>query len=349
MQTALARPGWVLGLSVAALVAPLAVVPSLGRTFLPEFNEGALTINVVTRPGTSLEASDRLGRRVETALLSFPEVVSTSRRTGRAELDEHAQDVNAAEIDVTLDLSKSERDKEEFLEALRGELATIGGANITVGQPLSHRIDHLLSGTRSAIAVKLFGDDLETLRAAAVRVEAITKTVPGAVDVSIEQQVDIPELEVRANRSALARFGLGAGELGEQVERALVGQTVGGLLEGQRPVDIVATGRSDYPNQVNNALCFPYLFRAALDVGAAQINEAMKAAAVRALADLARDDGDFGVNKLLPTLLDSRLLVAVSSRVAQAAVDSDNARNHHYEATAYRARLEQLARKLAAG
>jgi malate dehydrogenase (oxaloacetate-decarboxylating)(NADP+) len=110
---------------------------------------------------------------------------------------------------------------------------------------------------------------------------------------------------------------------------------------------IVATGRSDYPNQVNNALCFPYLFRAALDVGAPQINEAMKAAAVRALADLAREDGDFGANKLLPTLLDSRLLVAVSSRVAQAAVDSDNARSHHYDARAYRARLDQLARKLA--
>jgi malate dehydrogenase (oxaloacetate-decarboxylating)(NADP+) len=115
------------------------------------------------------------------------------------------------------------------------------------------------------------------------------------------------------------------------------------------PQAIVATGRSDYPNQVNNALCFPYLFRAALDVGAAQINEAMKAAAVRALADLAREDADFGANKLLPTLLDSRLLVAVSSRVAQAAVDSDNARNHHYEAGAYRTRLEQLARKLANG
>jgi malate dehydrogenase (oxaloacetate-decarboxylating)(NADP+) len=120
------------------------------------------------------------------------------------------------------------------------------------------------------------------------------------------------------------------------------------LVMAAAPQAIMATGRSDYPNQVNNALCFPYLFRAALDVGAAQINEAMKAAAVRALADLAREDGDFGVHKLLPTLLDSRLLVAVSSRVAQAAVDSDNARNHHYEASAYRARLEQLARKLAA-
>ena len=121
------------------------------------------------------------------------------------------------------------------------------------------------------------------------------------------------------------------------------------LVMEAAPQAIVATGRSDYPNQVNNALCFPYLFRAALDVGAAQINDAMKAAAVRALADLAREDSAFGVNKLLPTLLDSRLLVAVSSRVAQAAVDSDNARSHHYEAGAYRARLEQLARKLAQG
>jgi CzcA family heavy metal efflux pump len=239
LDGALRRPKWVLGLAALAFFASLAVVPFLGRTFLPEFNEGALTINVVTRPGTSLEASDRLGQRVEAALLAFPEVASTSRRTGRAELDEHAQDVNAAEIDVMLDLSKGDRDREEFLAALREALATIGGANITVGQPLSHRIDHLLSGTRSAIAVKLFGEDLESLRVAATKVEAVAKNVPGAVDVSIEQQVDIPEFEVRANRLALARFGLGAGELGESVERALVGQTVGAMLDGQRPVDIV--------------------------------------------------------------------------------------------------------------
>jgi CzcA family heavy metal efflux pump len=239
LDAALSRPGWVMGLSAAAFAASLAVVPFLGRTFLPEFNEGALTINVVTRPGTSLDASDRLGRRVEAALLSFPEVVSTSRRTGRAELDEHAQDINAAEIDVMLDLSQGERDRVAFLDALRAELSTIGGANITVGQPLSHRIDHLLSGTRSAIAVKLFGDDLEALRVAATQVEAVAKTVPGAVDVSIEQQVDIPALEVRADRRALARVGLGAGALGEAVEHALVGQTVGSMLEGQRPLDVV--------------------------------------------------------------------------------------------------------------
>ena len=239
LDAALRRPGWVMALSVAAFFVSLAVVPFLGRTFLPEFNEGALTINVVTKPGTSLEASDRLGRRVEAALLAFPEVVSTSRRTGRAELDEHAQDVNAAEIDVMLDLSRGEQGREAFLATLRTELSTIGGANITVGQPLSHRIDHLLSGTRSAIAIKLFGDDLDQLRVAATKVEALAKTVPGAVDVSIEQQVDIPELEVRADRRALARYGLGAGELGEAVERALVGETVGSLLDGQRPVDVV--------------------------------------------------------------------------------------------------------------
>ena len=239
LDRALGRPRLVIGLAVVAFLASMAVVPFLGRTFLPEFNEGALTINVVTKPGTSLEASDRLGRRVEAALLAFPEVVSTSRRTGRAELDEHAQDVNAAEIDVMLDIDRGERGREGFLEALRADLATIGGANITVGQPLSHRIDHLLSGTRSAIAVKLFGDDLEQLRVAADAIEAVAKTVPGAVDVSIEQQVDIPEIEVRADRRALARYGLGAGELGESVERALVGETVGAILEGQRPVDVV--------------------------------------------------------------------------------------------------------------
>jgi CzcA family heavy metal efflux pump len=239
LDAALRRPARVLGLAGAAFVASLLVLPFLGRTFLPEFNEGALTINVVTKPGTSLEASDRLGRRVEGALLAFPEVVSTSRRTGRAELDEHAQDVNAAEIDVMLDLSNGDRDRDELLGALRADLATIGGANITVGQPLSHRIDHLLSGTRSAIAIKLFGEDLEALRVAATKVEAVAKTVPGAVDVSIEQQVDIPEIEVRADRWALARFGLGAGDLGESVERALVGETVGAILDGQRPIDVV--------------------------------------------------------------------------------------------------------------
>jgi CzcA family heavy metal efflux pump len=238
LRAAQRRPSLVLGSVAVVFVATMLIVPFLGRSFLPEFNEGTLTVNMVTLPGTSLEASDRLGRRVEEALLSVPEVVATSRRTGRAELDEHAQDVNAAEIDVRLDLS-SGRHKEEVLADARGALAQIGGAVFNVGQPLSHRIDHMLSGSRSAIALKVFGDDLETMRGLAEQIEAIGKSTPGAVDVSIEQQVDIPELEIRADRMALARYGLGAGALAESVERAFTGETVGQLLEGQRTIDVV--------------------------------------------------------------------------------------------------------------
>ena len=238
LARALDRPGPLLVFTGAALALALGALPGLGRSFLPEFNEGALTINVVTLPGTSLEASDRLGRRVEELLLSYPGVVSTSRRTGRAELDEHAQDVNAAEIDVMLDLPE-DQDRGEFLAGLRQGLATVGGASITVGQPLSHRIDHLLSGTRSAIAIKIFGDDLDVLKAAAARIEAVARKVPGAVDVSMEQQIDIPAYEIRADRPALARYGLGAGQLSELVERAYVGEVVIAVMEGQRPVDVV--------------------------------------------------------------------------------------------------------------
>jgi Cu/Ag efflux pump CusA len=217
----------------------LAVVPFLGRSFLPEFNEGTLTLNVITLPGTSLQESDRLGRRVEQTLLSFPEVASTSRRTGRAELDEHAQDVNAAELDVSLDLSKGKRSKEQLLEAMRKALAQVPGAVITIGQPLSHRIDHMLSGTRANIALKIYGDDLDKLRGLAEQVKKVTESTPGAVDVAIEQQVDIPEVEIRTDRDAIARYGLTTGQVSEAVERAFAGETVGALLEGQRSVDLV--------------------------------------------------------------------------------------------------------------
>lgn len=236
---ALARPRAILAGVLLALVGTLATVPLLGRSFLPEFNEGTLTLSVVTLPGTSLEESDRLGRRVEQVLLSFPEVASTARRTGRAELDEHAQDVNAAELDVALDLSRGKRSKEELLKELRGAMAQVPGVVVTIGQPISHRIDHMLSGTRANIALKIHGDDLERLRALAEQVKRVAESTPGAVDVSIEQQVDIPELEIRMDREAVARYGLTAGEVAEAVERAFAGQTVGSVLEGQRVVEVV--------------------------------------------------------------------------------------------------------------
>ncbi|HZI04703.1 MAG TPA: efflux RND transporter permease subunit, partial [Archangium sp.] len=237
---ALARPKVILGGAALAFLATLVLVPFLGRSFLPEFNEGSFTVNVVTLPGTSLEESDKLGRRVERALLALPEVVSTSRRTGRAELDEHAQDVNASELDVGVDLSKGKRDKEALLEAMREALAQVPGAVVTIGQPLSHRIDHMLSGSRAAIALKLFGDDLDTLRGLAERVKTVAEHTPGAVDVSIEQQVNIPEVEIRMDRDAVARYGLTTGEVAEAVERAFAGETVGTVLEGQRAVELIA-------------------------------------------------------------------------------------------------------------
>ena len=235
----LEHPRAVLGGVLATVLAALAVLPFLGRSFLPEFDEGALTVSVVTLPGTSLEASDSLGRRVERAMTAVPEVWTTTRRTGRAELDEHAQDVSASEIDVTLDSSSTGRDQEAIVAEVREVLAAVPGAVVTVGQPLSHRIDHMLSGTRAAIAVKIFGSDPTVLRGLAEKMQTLVSEVPGAVDVSIEQQVDIPELEIRANRSALARFGMTPGALAEAVEGRFAGRTVGAVVEELRTIPVV--------------------------------------------------------------------------------------------------------------
>jgi CzcA family heavy metal efflux pump len=237
------RPGAV-GIAAAALLAAtIALVPFLGRTFLPDFNEGALTVSAITAPGTSLEQSDKLGRRVEEVLRSFPEVVSTARRTGRAELDEHAQDVNAAEIDVRLRLG--DRSKEVFLTELRRQLTAVPGVVCTIGGPIAHRIDHMLSGTRASIAIKIFGDDLSELRAAADRVKQVMASVPGIVDLAIEQQVDVPQLAIALDRDAIARYGLRSGALAEMIETAYAGKKVAQILEHQRTYDVVVRYRDD--------------------------------------------------------------------------------------------------------
>jgi CzcA family heavy metal efflux pump len=240
---AVRRPAAVIVGVIAGLAIAVAVSPLLGRTFLPEFNEGALTVGAVTLPGTSLEQSDKLGKRVEEVLLSFPEVVSTARRTGRAELDEHAQDVYAAEIDVRL--RATDRSKEEFLDELRKQLTTVPGVVCTIGGPIAHRIDHMLSGTRAGIAIKVFGEDLTALRATAQQVEAVMKKVDGVVDLAIEQQVDVPQLSIVFDREAIARFGLRSGQLAEIVETAYAGTKVTRVLEGQRTYDLVVRYRDD--------------------------------------------------------------------------------------------------------
>ncbi len=219
------------------------LLPFLGRSFLPEFNEGALTISAVTLPGTSLAESDARGRRIEEILLGFPEVLSTARRTGRAELDEHAQEMNATEIEVRL--RPTDRDRDDLLGAIRSALARVPGTTFTIGQPISHRIDHMLSGTRAAVAVKLFGEDLFSLRLYAEQIQRVMQTVDGAVDVAIEQQPDIPQVVVDFDLDRVARAGTHRGELAETMEVALAGKKVTQVLEGQRTYDVVVRYRTE--------------------------------------------------------------------------------------------------------
>jgi len=247
LTVVIGRPKIVLGVAFLLFLITLASIPFMGRAFLPEFNEGTLTINVVTLPGTSLEESNRLGQMVEAIMLSFPEVKSTARRTGRADLDEHAQGVEAAEIDVGLKMQK--RSKEEFLQELRRALTAVPGINTTIGQPISHRIDHMLSGTRASIAVKIFGDDLRRLRTVAQQVRDTMANVPAAVDLAIEQQTDIPILRIQFDRERIARLGLKVEEVAEALETAFLGKTVSRVLEGQRSFDLVV--RAEEANRQN--------------------------------------------------------------------------------------------------
>lgn len=223
--------------SLALLVAAVAALALSGRAFLPEFREGTLTIAAVTLPGTSLPESDAMGRRVEALLLRHPEVVAVARRTGRAEMDEHAQGVNSAELDVTL--RETDRSREALLEALRRDFAALPGMNVTIGQPIGHRIDHMLSGTRASIAVKVFGDDLAELRRLGAQVEAVMRTVPGAVDVAREQQADIPFARIHFDRPAIARYGMTVAEVARALEVATGSLTASQVVDGQAVFDLV--------------------------------------------------------------------------------------------------------------
>lgn len=224
-------------LSLLGLLFTITALVMAGRSFLPDFNEGSLTVSAVTLPGTSLQQSNQLGLRVEQILLSHAEVVSTARRTGRAELDPHAMGINASEVEVSLKMG--ERSKEEFLAALREDFSALPGMNIVIGQPISHRIDHMLSGTRANIAVKIFGSDLYLLRRLAEQIKGVAQTVPGAVDVAAELQADIPFVTIEFDRNAIARHGLSVAELSETIETAFFGQSVSRVLQGDASFDLV--------------------------------------------------------------------------------------------------------------
>ncbi|MDZ4746737.1 MAG: efflux RND transporter permease subunit [bacterium] len=222
------------------LAASLALVPFLGSEFLPPFNEGSLTINVLAQPGTSLDESNRLGTLIEKQLLQVPEVVTVSRRTGRAELDEHAEGTHSSEIDV--DLKDSDRDRTEVLRAIRERLDLFPGLGINIGQPISHRLDHLLSGVRAQIAVKLFGNDINVLRTQAEEIRRVMQGAEGAVDVSVEKQTLIPQIPIRIDRLRAAQYGLTPGYVAEYLEVLLNGKVVNQVLDGQQTYAVLLRG-----------------------------------------------------------------------------------------------------------
>lgn len=235
----------ILGLFLVSLF----VFSNFGRSFLPEFNEGALTLSVVTKPGASLEESNRLGNLVETELLAIPEVSSTARRTGRGELDEHSQTTNSAEIDVNFKIS--ERTQPEFMADVRSTLARIPGIAYTVGQPLGHRIDHMLSGTRANIAIKLFGTDLNKMFTTGNEIKNAIVDIEGLVDVNVDQQVEIPQIQIRANRNLLAQYGIGIDDFNAFVDMSFGGEKLADIYEGQRSFDLVLRLNNDYTQTID--------------------------------------------------------------------------------------------------
>ena len=221
----------------------------MGRSFLPEFNESALTISAVSRPGVSLEESNKLGAVIEKELLKIPEVTSTARRTGRGELDEHSQTSNGAEIDVNFVLDG--RSKAAFVADVRERLAKVPGVVTSVGQPLEHRIDHMVSGTQADLAIKIFGPDLSTLFSKGMEIKGLLAAFPEVVDVNVEQQVEIPQIQVRANREKLAYFGITMGEFNAFVEAAFPGKVVGSIYEEERSFDLVLRLNKDYTESID--------------------------------------------------------------------------------------------------
>jgi len=237
LRPSMRHPWVVIVLTLILVGGSFLLYPRMGKLFLPDFNEGTSTINLLTAPGTSLTESNRIGLVAEKLLLEVPEVASTGRRTGRAELDEHAEGVHYGEIDV--DFRPSARSREAILDDLRSKLEQIPGIASSVGQPISHRLDHLLSGVRAQIAVKIFGPDLEKLRTYAADAEMALRGIAGLVDLQTEKQVLIDQVKIKVNRENAARYGLKPGSLNEQLEAALNGLTVAEILEGQRTYDLV--------------------------------------------------------------------------------------------------------------
>jgi HME family heavy-metal exporter len=233
------------------IVISIAVIPFFGTEFLPPFNEGSFTINLAATSGTSIEESNRIGTLAEKLILKVPEVEYVSRRTGRAELDEHVEPPSNSELEVELKENVS-RKRDEILADLRKELEVLKGVTVNIGQPISHRLDHLLSGVRAQVAIKLYGNDLNDLRTNAMQIRDVVATVPGAVDVQVEKQQLVPQLLIKINRDALKRYGLQAGKVAESLEIFYNGKVTGKILDGQKTFDILLRTNDAERTEIEN-------------------------------------------------------------------------------------------------
>lgn len=237
-----------LGAVLALFAVALGIFFSLGSSFLPAFNEGSFTINVSTLPGVSLEESDNVGRRAEELLLTVPEIKTVARKTGRAELDEHALGVNVSEIEAPFELGK--RSKKEVVAEVRAKLNTLPGVNVEIGQPISHRIDAMLSGTRANIAIKLFGTDLDKMFLLGNQIKAAIEGIPGIADLNVEQQIERPQLQIVPNREMLAKYGITPSEFNDMVEVYLAGKVVSQVYEGNKVFDLTLKAADDSRNSI---------------------------------------------------------------------------------------------------
>lgn len=236
LELVLAYQKWVLGTTIALFVVALVIFFHLGRSFLPPFNEGSFTINVSSLPGISLDESDQIGRRAEALLLQVPEIKTVARKTGRAELDEHALGVNVSEIEAPFELQ--DRSRDEVMNDVRKKLSTISGANIEIGQPISHRIDAMLSGTEANIAIKLFGTDLNLMFTVGNQIKAAIQTIPGLVDLKVEQQIERPQLTITPKRELLAKYGIPLPEFEEYINVMLGGEAVSQVYDDGKSFDL---------------------------------------------------------------------------------------------------------------
>ena len=245
LEWALGHKKAVLSTTVALFIVALGLFFTLGRSFLPPFNEGSFTINVSSLPGISLEESDKIGRHAEELLLTIPEIQTVARKTGRAELDEHALGVNVSEIEAPFELK--DRSHKELLDEVRHKLSTITGANIEIGQPISHRIDAMLSGTQASIAIKLFGDDLNKMFSIGNQIKDAISSVEGIADLNVEQQIERPELKIVPKREMLARYGIPLADFNRFVNVNMAGAVVSQVYEERKNFNLVV--RADEENR----------------------------------------------------------------------------------------------------